>query len=70
MGLSYHRMDGGTSISVRLRLIDDFNTNPRIDLFLLTTKVGLALGRPPMLLNLSPPRSAWYILLLASAPMP
>lgn len=27
-GYSYHRMDGGTAISQRGRLIDDFNKNP------------------------------------------
>jgi hypothetical protein len=32
-------MDGGTTISLRSRLIDDFNTNPDIQVFLLTTKV-------------------------------
>eukprot|EP00878_Enallax_costatus_P044292 GHUV01052755.1.p1 GENE.GHUV01052755.1~~GHUV01052755.1.p1 ORF type:complete len:163 (-),score=13.20 GHUV01052755.1:255-743(-) len=27
-GYSYHRMDGGTAIAQRGRLMDDFNTNP------------------------------------------
>ena len=26
-GYSYHRMDGSTSVALRARLIDDFNTN-------------------------------------------
>eukprot|EP00878_Enallax_costatus_P006983 GHUV01007317.1.p1 GENE.GHUV01007317.1~~GHUV01007317.1.p1 ORF type:complete len:897 (+),score=297.88 GHUV01007317.1:405-2693(+) len=39
-GYSYHRMDGGTAIAQRGRLMDDFNTNPSRFLFLLTTKVG------------------------------
>ncbi|EFJ53228.1 hypothetical protein VOLCADRAFT_120230 [Volvox carteri f. nagariensis] len=39
-GWSYHRMDGGTPVAVRPRLIDDFNTNPDVFVFLLTTKVG------------------------------
>ena len=39
-GWNYHRMDGGTSISHRSRIIDDFNTNPEIFVFLLTTRVG------------------------------
>lgn len=39
---SYHRMDGCTSISQRSRLVDDFNNNPRVFLFLLTTKVRAA----------------------------
>eukprot|EP00775_Hariotina_reticulata_P009427 gene9427-9593_t len=37
---SYHRMDGGTPIVQRGRLMDDFNMNPNRFLFLLTTKVG------------------------------
>ena len=32
-------MDGSTSIAVRSRLMDDFNTNPDVFVFLLTTKV-------------------------------
>ncbi len=27
-GYTYHRMDGGTSVATRARLIDDFNNNP------------------------------------------
>lgn len=38
---SYHRMDGGTPVASRSRLIDDFNNNPDVFLFLLTTKVGV-----------------------------
>ena len=33
-------MDGSTSISLRHRLMDDFNNNPKVFAFLLTTKVG------------------------------
>jgi hypothetical protein len=43
-------MDGGTPIPLRARLMEDFNTNPDIPLFLLTTKVGgwrWAPRRPP-----------------------
>ena len=36
----YHRMDGTTPVSIRSRLVDDFNTNEGIFVFLLTTKVG------------------------------
>jgi hypothetical protein len=32
-------MDGSTSVALRARLIDDFNSNPAVPLFLLTTKV-------------------------------
>lgn len=39
-GYSYVRMDGNTSIQIRLGLIDKFNSSPDIFLFLLTTKVG------------------------------
>ncbi len=39
-GYAYHRMDGFTPIASRPRLIDDFNTNPDVFLFLLTTRVG------------------------------
>ena len=38
--LSYHRMDGSTAVGARARLVDDFNDNPAIAVFLLTTKVG------------------------------
>ncbi len=40
-GYTYHRMDGSTAIASRMRMIDDFNNNPAIFLFLLTTKVRL-----------------------------
>lgn len=36
----YHRMDGSTAVGVRARLVDDFNTNAEVFVFLLTTKVG------------------------------
>jgi len=39
-GWTYHRMDGSTPVGTRSRLIDDFNTNPDVSLFLLTTRVG------------------------------
>ena len=39
-GLAYHRMDGTTPVAQRASLIDDFNTNPNIFAFLLTTRVG------------------------------
>ncbi|KAI1476832.1 SNF2 family N-terminal domain-containing protein [Daldinia eschscholtzii] len=38
--INYLRMDGGTAIKDRQSLVDQFNNNPEIDLFLLTTKVG------------------------------
>lgn len=38
--MTYRRMDGGTSVAVRARLVDDFNTNADVFVFLLTTKVG------------------------------
>ena len=37
---SYHRIDGLTSIRTRLPLIDSFNSDPSIFIFLLTTKAG------------------------------
>ena len=37
---SYFRMDGTTPIPSRMALVDEFNTNREIFLFLLTTKVG------------------------------
>lgn len=40
LNLKYLRMDGGTQISSRQALVDEFNTNTTIDVFLLTTKVG------------------------------
>lgn len=39
-GIRYLRMDGGTAIKDRQNLVDQFNSDPEIDLFLLTTKVG------------------------------
>ena len=33
-------MDGSTSVSMRSRLMDDFNFNPNVFVFLLTTRVG------------------------------
>jgi hypothetical protein len=40
-------MDGGTPIPLRARLMEDFNANPDVPLFLLTTKVGGNWGRGP-----------------------
>ena len=40
VGYRYHRMDGTTPVSLRSRLVDDFNTNEEVFVFLLTTKVG------------------------------
>lgn len=39
-GMKYRRMDGTTPIAVRQTMVDDFNTNPELHVFLLTTKVG------------------------------
>ena len=39
-GMTYHRMDGSTAVGARVRLVDDFNDNEDIFVFLLTTKVG------------------------------
>ena len=39
-GYNYRRMDGQTPVSQRMRLIDEFNTDDRVFVFLLTTKVG------------------------------
>ena len=39
-GINYRRMDGNTPISTRQGLVDQFNNNPDIHVFLLTTKVG------------------------------
>ena len=33
-------MDGSTAVGMRARLVDDFNANERVFVFLLTTKVG------------------------------
>ncbi len=38
--IKYRRMDGTTPIERRQALVDEFNNDPEIDLFLLTTKVG------------------------------
>ncbi|KAI2612594.1 SNF2 family N-terminal domain-containing protein [Hypoxylon fragiforme] len=38
--IKYLRMDGGTAIKGRQSLVDQFNNDPDIDVFLLTTKVG------------------------------
>ncbi len=37
---SYLRLDGQTPVKQRMPIVDRFNTDPGIDLFLLTTKVG------------------------------
>ena len=39
-GFGYHRMDGSVAVGVRARLVDDFNNNACVFVFLLTTKVG------------------------------
>ncbi|KAB8299827.1 hypothetical protein EYC80_000075 [Monilinia laxa] len=39
-GFNYLRMDGGTAIKDRQTLIDQFNNDPNMHVFLLTTKVG------------------------------
>jgi DNA excision repair protein ERCC-6 len=39
-GFLYHRMDGSVPLPSRFRMIDDFNNNPDIFVFLLTTRVG------------------------------
>lgn len=36
----YFRMDGTTNIRTRQQLVDDFNNDDSIDVFLLTTRVG------------------------------
>ncbi|KAF2457897.1 SNF2 family N-terminal domain-containing protein [Lineolata rhizophorae] len=38
--VEYRRMDGSTSIKSRQGLINEFNRDPKIEVFLLTTKVG------------------------------
>ncbi|KAK4106950.1 hypothetical protein N658DRAFT_415732 [Parathielavia hyrcaniae] len=38
--IRYIRMDGKTPVKQRQSLVDQFNTDPEIDVFLLTTKVG------------------------------
>ncbi|KAJ2841673.1 DNA repair protein rhp26, partial [Coemansia erecta] len=39
-GTNYRRMDGATPVQRRTALIDEYNSNPDIYVFLLTTKVG------------------------------
>lgn len=39
-GFNYLRMDGGTNIKDRQNLVDQFNNDPDLHVFLLTTKVG------------------------------
>ncbi|KAI5285389.1 hypothetical protein KEM54_000613, partial [Ascosphaera aggregata] len=39
-GIEFRRMDGNTPVRVRQTMVDEFNNNPNIHLFLLTTKVG------------------------------
>ena len=39
-GLNYRRMDGNTPIPSRQDMVDEFNKNPNVHVFLLTTKVG------------------------------
>ena len=39
-GLEYRRMDGSTNIGIRQTIVDEFNSNEDIDVFLLTTRVG------------------------------
>ena len=39
-GYNYLRMDGATSIGSRQRLVQQFNQDPGVDVFLLTTRVG------------------------------
>jgi DNA excision repair protein ERCC-6 len=38
--MRYHRMDGSVALPTRFRMIDDFNRNPDVFVFLLTTRVG------------------------------
>lgn len=40
MGLEYRRMDGNTPVKDRIPMVDEFNANSGIFIFLLTTKVG------------------------------
>ena len=39
-GFKYRRMDGSTAVSQRQPLVDEFNNDDTIDVFLLTTRVG------------------------------
>lgn len=39
-GFTFRRMDGNTAIKDRQHMVDEFNSNPDIHVFLLTTRVG------------------------------
>lgn len=39
-GFTYRRMDGNTPIQLRQNMVDEFNNDPDLHVFLLTTKVG------------------------------
>lgn len=39
-GLQYRRMDGSTPIKLRQSMVDEFNNDPNLHVFLLTTRVG------------------------------
>jgi DNA excision repair protein ERCC-6 len=39
-GFKYRRMDGNTPIQLRQSMVDEFNNDPNLHIFLLTTKVG------------------------------
>lgn len=39
-GIKYRRMDGNTPIQMRQSMVDEFNIDPDLHVFLLTTKVG------------------------------
>src|SRR5271155_3010630 len=39
-GMKYRRMDGNTPIQHRQNMVDEFNNDPNLHVFLLTTKVG------------------------------
>ena len=38
--MNYYRLDGSTSALERERLINNFNTNPNVKLFLVSTRAG------------------------------
>eukprot|EP00727_Mastigamoeba_balamuthi_P007948 m51a1_g3774 putative dna excision repair protein ercc-6 (806) ;mRNA; r:144978-148060 len=40
LGLNYRRMDGNTTLLCRTRYVEEFNSDPSVFVFLLTTKVG------------------------------
>lgn len=40
LGLRYMRMDGNTAVRVRARMVDVFNSDESMAVFLLTTRVG------------------------------